>query len=405
MKRPRNETIEVKLASPEVTVVDEEIVTVGGCSLGYMSPGVPPHVLSVDDGKEVSNAGVDADYMLVAIDGRDTRSMTQEEYLKVLGGAASLCFRHPDADDGLTAPPQAKSAAPVSLVPMPPAAVNGTELVGVEGAAALSAASPKGAPLSVGFAPMPKSAAAPMASKAPAPEFGSDLAAAGLALGLSPDLTVPTVPTPPPAPGSGQVVPPPGQAGVSKAFSKGPGPLVPPVPGLPAAGLPVPPPPRPGYATGQPVAPRLAGQGIVVAPPARAGGAAAPAAALPALMAPQRPPPTGIAAVAAALTGGFRPQPQRILARPETIDPKETREALPGDNEIEAWLELLRDAHFAQFRWDNSCTEPPPFNRVMVKAAPAGQPVAEGMYPQDALHRQAQALLTMRSVLPPGAAA
>jgi hypothetical protein len=92
--------MEVNLTQPvSVEEVDDEIVVVAGCALGFVAPKQPPHVLHVDPGTETASYGIQSDDLLVSIDGQDTRSMVQAEMAKLLKVATKLMFERPKATD------------------------------------------------------------------------------------------------------------------------------------------------------------------------------------------------------------------------------------------------------------------------------------------------------------------
>jgi len=65
---------------------------------------------------------------------------------------------------------------------------------------------------------------------------------------------------------------------------------------------------------------------------------------------------------------------------------------LPMDHDMDAWVELLRDAYMRQLRSDNEYPEPPPFDQANRYGVSHGQPVPEGHFPSQALKQQQQVL-------------
>mmetsp|Transcript_81348 Transcript_81348/g.188967 ORF Transcript_81348/g.188967 Transcript_81348/m.188967 type:complete len:165 (-) Transcript_81348:121-615(-) len=72
-------------------------------------------------------------------------------------------------------------------------------------------------------------------------------------------------------------------------------------------------------------------------------------------------------------------------------------EALPFEQDAEAWLELLRDGFVRQLREENDYPEPPPFHRAIHFAASPGEPIPPGKFPRQALNTQLQLLLRTRA--------
>jgi len=104
--------------------LDDEIVVLAGCALGFMGQGQPPHVLMVDDGTQIAHAGVQSDDILVKVDNKDPKLMTQQEFRVALQEAKSLHFERPapgDGDDSDAASEKATAQAPDSQAAEAPA--------------------------------------------------------------------------------------------------------------------------------------------------------------------------------------------------------------------------------------------------------------------------------------------
>lgn len=95
--------VSINLGAPvSVEVVDTEIVVVGGCALGFVSEGQPPHVLHVDPGTDLANHGIQADDVLALIDGRKLNDIgAAKDVTDALKVATRLGFeRKPVGGDG-----------------------------------------------------------------------------------------------------------------------------------------------------------------------------------------------------------------------------------------------------------------------------------------------------------------
>jgi len=84
-----------------------------------------------------------------------------------------------------------------------------------------------------------------------------------------------------------------------------------------------------------------------------------------------------------------------------TTDPGPQPEALPQDQDMDGWLELLRDGSAQQFRGANEWPEPPPFHRALHFAALPGEKCPTGKYPREALNTQLQMLFKTRQAMEP----
>lgn len=326
--------IQVTLSEPATFEnTDNEIVSVGGCSLGLIA-GTPPRVLFVEAGSELSSQGIQTGDLLVIIDGTDVSNMVAGELLRFLRGASRFEFRRTDGEaqdvsmdsegggsSGALAPPRMEP--PPRDIGMAPALSKAAAAAGVVTSAAIAEVADAASTI-------------PALSKAVSKASTLTMAAA-----LGPPKASGPAMVPPPGPG---VVAPPGKGGVP--YSKQPG-----------LGVPF-----QQHAMG--IKGKGGGRGTAVAP----------------RIIPPRP---------------------GAPAGPVLLDPNDHRESLPAEQEMEAWLELLRDGHCSQMRWQNSCPEPPPFHRAMQCAADAGGKIPEGKYPRDALNLQFQLLIGMR----PGAQA
>lgn len=72
-------------------------------------------------------------------------------------------------------------------------------------------------------------------------------------------------------------------------------------------------------------------------------------------------------------------------------------EGLPGENDRERWLELLRDGFVKQCRKDCEYPEPPPFPRASQLGIPPGCSCEEGYFPRLSLSWQMYTLKRLRS--------
>lgn len=353
-----------------VELVDEEIVTVGGCDLGFIMEGKPPQVLQVEAGSEMASRNIRTDDVLVGVDGRDTRSASKGELEEVLRGASRLTFERPgeDAGDDMeTAPPQQDGAAPAPVDE--PAS-----------AADVARNTPTGdVPTQVD----------------PARHREGDAAAQGGGETgdarhdhLRPGMCVRLVgfQTPDMNGLQGKL----GKYSESKrcwqVFLEG---------STTAKAV------RPGnleLVASQEELPR-AHEGRhpraqVVRPPAN-GVALTPeqTAALAAH-------PMGMG-VLAALRGGGQPLPMLHYDGPgPPPGPEWQEDALPMEEDKESWVELLRDALSRQLRADAELPEPPPFHRASHFGASAsvGQRLPDGKFPSQALNFQLQMLHRARTL-------
>lgn len=284
----------------------------------------------------MAKQGVQADDVLVSIDGHDTSSMALSQAVQLLKNAKVLDFKRPGATTDVNMEAPEGSAATSAPVEQPlatalaavakgstddPMQVTSTAAGGASSSAASSSVPAAASSKDPGSVPVSK-AATPV-STAPALSKAAIPPAPGLPPAQSPMVKLP----PAGAPGSSQVVAP--QA--SPGFTKAGGPV-------PGGGHVVPP---------RVVPPRIAGV-------------------------------TGL------------PPPGSLP------DPNDTREELPTDDDKMGWVELLRDGYCTHVRWQNSHAEPPPFHRAMNCAANPGEKVGEGKYPRDALNIQLQLLMAYK---------
>eukprot|EP00929_Paragymnodinium_shiwhaense_P113840 TRINITY_DN82128_c0_g1_i1.p1 TRINITY_DN82128_c0_g1~~TRINITY_DN82128_c0_g1_i1.p1 ORF type:complete len:767 (-),score=233.47 TRINITY_DN82128_c0_g1_i1:116-2416(-) len=90
--------VEVVLPQPvPLDEVDQEIIVLAGCALGFVAAGQPPHVLHVDPDTEMEKRGIRSDDLLVSIDGRDPRNLAQSEVARALRDATRVVFERPKA--------------------------------------------------------------------------------------------------------------------------------------------------------------------------------------------------------------------------------------------------------------------------------------------------------------------
>lgn len=107
--------LHVGLTQPvKLELVDEEIIAVAGCDLGFIMPGKPLQVLQVDQGSELAAHGIRADDMLVAVNGDDARNARKDDIAISLRGASSLTFeRSVPAGNNIEVPSLAPERADV----------------------------------------------------------------------------------------------------------------------------------------------------------------------------------------------------------------------------------------------------------------------------------------------------
>lgn len=396
--------IQVRLSSPAaspggvvVEDVDEEIISVAGCTMGFILPGQPPHVLSVDPGSPTALQGVLADDMLVAIDGHDTHQLAKAEARRLLSSAARMDFKRPGPQGPLQpgylgggrAPPGLNGSGLAGLalgLAMPKAAASALTAAAI--AAATDAA--RGSPEAMGALPKacPPEAAeavAAMSAKAPpqlatalgffssaGPSGVQDVGVAYQKASASPDGGPRWGKGPFDKGGKGE-------KGKPGKQHRAPLPLfVPPPPGI------VPPAALGGCREG--------GAAAVAwgwCPGFGCKGGKAPLVFLPALGGMPLPGSKGGPRIV------LPPALTSSVALPP--DPGEQPESLPPEHDHGAWLELLRDGFGQQFRCENEWQEPPPFHRALHFAAPPGDPVPAGKYPREGLNMQLQLLFKART--------
>lgn len=365
-------------SGPFVEDIDDAITTVAGCSLGFVLPGQPPHVLTVDPGTPTALQGVQADDVLMGIDGRDTRTLAKAEARMLLRTARSLDF---------------KKGSARGPVPPPPGLNGGCS-------AAAGGGTPSLAGLALGLA-MPKAAAAVQVTLQDPPS--SESAGGSPAVGALPKAAPGELPAKEAVAAMSAKAPPPLAAALgffeganhallqdgscaAGSYQKAP---------LSMASLPRGKGPfdkgckgDKGVGKGRPVFAAL--PGVQPMPPGLGGKGGKPTFWLPAL------PGFGLAG---AKVGGPRIVLPPALTSNAALppDPGEQPETLPADGDREAWLELLRDAFGQQFRCENDWQEPPPFHRALHFASTPGEPCQSGKFPREALNLQLQLLFKVRT--------
>jgi len=376
-------------------MADEEIITLAGWDLGFITPGRPLHVLHVEPGAEIAAHGVCSNDLLVGIDGRGFDAIAKDDVAKTLQAASRLNFErtesvletrdvvmdvHAPSLESVPAVAPAAEAPAAAAPPVVTASPTSSEPTSAPPAGVPSAAAP---PEGVRLAVAPLAEASPAASlQAAAPQA------------TSPPSMVPPVMAPP----SG---PPPTGAPQPRCPEASP---APPVARRPA--------PR-GMALRTGMMVRLKGfeteamnglrgrlgrfsekQGSwqVFLDSTSSAKAVRPQNlemdpdgdknmkdALPGLSPGTGPPPEE----GAMDTSG---DSTNAATRDEPM-----QEGLPLDHDGDAWVELLRDAYMRQLRSDNEYPEPPPYERAN-RFASNQIPVPEGMFPSHALRLQSQML-------------
>lgn len=351
-------TMQVALSKQvKIETMEEEIITLAGCDLGFIMPGKPPQVLQVEQGSEMAAHSIRTDDVLVAVDGRDTRSFHKDELEKLLRAASHLTFERPRADDVEMNAVGDQGESPAQETPIE---VEISQPVAV--AVAVEAVPPVTEP-----------AAVPSSQPLVVHQLRSGMhvrlvnfqsAAMNGARGRLGKYSEKQ--------GSWQVF----LESTSSAKAVRPQNLEP----LP----------------GQREEATLNSRDAVMssASTATANGNSDVAASL--ASSPV------VAAMAAAMRGvvqaptwpafdGHGPGPPP--------GPEWQEDAVPADEDRESWVELMRDAYVRQIRADAEHPEPPPFHRANhFSAVPLpGQPLAEGKFPAQALNFQLQMLLRART--------
>merc|ERR1719411_1873101 len=86
----------------------------------------------------------------------------------------------------------------------------------------------------------------------------------------------------------------------------------------------------------------------------------------------------------------------RVVFTPASTDwrPGSLEASIPIDDDVEGWLDLLRDSFMRDLREAHEYPEPPPFHDVFELAA--DHPVPEGKFPRNALGMQLKMLTRTR---------
>jgi len=334
--------IEVKLNQPlKVNSADDEIITMAGWELGIVTPGKPLHVLHVEPGASIAAHGVQSNDLLISIDGTNVVSIPKNDITKALEAASRLNFERTEmADDEAEADFEAKDPMDIDL---------GDAL---EPGADAAASAPTAQATTPGDAegsgdtitPDSSNAAAASSTDGSALKTGMQVKLKGISesmngkhgrLGKFSDKT-----------GCWQVF----LENTSAAKAVRPQNLE-----LMLGTEPDPEPPGASSATTPASANVTTADGQ---PPASSNG-----------------------------TGAVRPPiaARQMAARSLVPD-------LPMDHDMDAWVELLRDAHIRQLRSDNEYPEPPPFDQANRYGVSHGQTVPEGHFPSQALKQQQQML-------------
>lgn len=343
--------MQVHLRPPvKIELVDEEIITLAGCDLGFIMPGKPPQVLQVEQGSDMAAHSIRTDDVLVGVDGRDTRNVSKEELQKILRSASNLTFERPKPDVDVDMAPKGDTE-------------------------------PSGKDVPAASAEVTKPAERPTEPEQPAEQPAPQPAQAAAAPGGGPELR------------TGMHVRLVGfqASGMNDAkgklgkFSSKQGlwqvfldsatasKAVKPANLEALANQPE------GVATGD--APAAKRSNVVLPPPIGLTSSAAV-----------------IAAMAAAMRGHAAPHLPHFDGPGPPPGPEWQEDVVPVEDDKESWVELLRDAQVRQIRSDAEHAEPPPFNRAMHFSGMSlpGQPIAEGKFPAQALNFQLQLLLRTR---------
>eukprot|EP00928_Gymnodinium_smaydae_P054163 TRINITY_DN37982_c0_g1_i1.p1 TRINITY_DN37982_c0_g1~~TRINITY_DN37982_c0_g1_i1.p1 ORF type:complete len:410 (+),score=68.48 TRINITY_DN37982_c0_g1_i1:81-1310(+) len=363
---------------PSVDVVDDEIVTVEGCDLGFI-PGQPPHVLQVEPGCVMESGGIQPDDILVAIDELDINGKMQHEVLTLLQTARLLDFKRIAGDNGSSQPQN----GPLSLATPKPAS---PALAEMPFASVASKASAMVSP------PLDSGGVKPFISFA---KTLGDVAPQSLSKSGAPVMTPMVTPTIVPAmaaPKAVRVISPPAGVKALQSMSAKAAPAMAPATANVVAPIARASAPTVIAARQQAGVSVIAPRPGVAAPVAAKGGGKGSFSGLPKMIPPRvegAPTPTLPASMTTAADAP-------VVVGAAAIEASDERESLPADHDVESWVELLRDGYCQHLRWQNSCSEPPPFPRVMQRGIAAGEKIPEGSFGRDALNLQFKMLLGMR---------
>lgn len=365
--------MQVALRPPvKIELVDEEIITLAGCDLGFIMPGKPPQVLQIEQGSEMAAHGLRTDDVLVGVDGRDIRDVSKEELQRLLREAKNLTFERPGADGDVEMAPRGDIADRT------------------EAALQVQAAPAKEAPAQE--APSTQAAAEPAAAEASAEVQKAPLEAAPAAssTGAAGDRELRT----------GMRVRLVGFQNATMNGSKGQLGKFSSKQGLWQVFLET-------TSASKAVKPvnleALEDQsGPDISGASRSSGSAANGAA--GALADLANSPM-VAAMAAAMRGVVpAPTLPHFDGPGPPPGPEWQEDVVPVDEDKESWVELMRDAHVRQLRTDAEHPEPPPFQRAnhFSGVSLPGQPLPEGKFPAQALNFQLQMLLRARTGDYPG---
>eukprot|EP00443_Scrippsiella_acuminata_P023539 CAMPEP_0115366918 /NCGR_PEP_ID=MMETSP0270-20121206/105053_1 /TAXON_ID=71861 /ORGANISM="Scrippsiella trochoidea, Strain CCMP3099" /LENGTH=433 /DNA_ID=CAMNT_0002789705 /DNA_START=42 /DNA_END=1340 /DNA_ORIENTATION=+ len=375
--------IQVALSQPvKLELVDEEIIAVAGCDLGFIMPGKPPQVLQVEKGSEMAAHSIRTDDVLVSVDGRSTQSMPKDELEQLLRTASRLTFERPGGIDFDMKPPTSepgRNAASVALAAAsaaeaeaPAAAPSPGVAVDVSSPAASMEAGAKQPPAAAEIATPVQVQAAP------AKQADNNSSSVRLRTGMKVRLI------------GFQSREMNNQRGRLGKYSEKQGCWQVFLDSTSASKAVRPPNLEPIIEDGDvDMSPAANGTGTNEATPsavAAAGDAVAALAANPL-----------VAAMAAAMRGVV-PAPDGPGPPP---GPEWFEDVLPPEEDKESWVELLRDAYVSQLQADAEHPEPPPFHRANHFAASVppnmGRTLPEGKYPNQALNFQLQMLFRART--------
>lgn len=396
-------TLQVSLSQPvKLELVDEEIIALAGCDLGFIMPGKPPQVLQVEQNSDMSAHSIRTDDVLVGVDGRDTRSLAKDELEKLLRTASKLSFERPGGVDVETKPviPETSraTAAGASEAPPPPASAGCAAAAAPPAAAAAAATGAAAAPPPAAAAQPQPAVAQPAAASAPpaaaaAPPPEQQAPAAGLAQTGSGDVVAVKLRTGMKVRLIGfQSREMNGQRGRLGKYSEKQGCWQVFLESTSASKA-VRPPNLEYIEDGD------ADMGGADGKDAAAGKAAAAATGDAAALLAASP---LVAAMAAAMRGVVpAPQIPQWDGPGPPPGPEWMEDVVPQDDDRESWVELLRDAYVHQLRADAEHPEPPPFHRANHFAASVppnlGRTLPEGKYPTQALNFQLQMLFRART--------
>lgn len=360
--------MQVALSQPvKIELVDEEIITLAGCDLGFIMPGKPPQVLQVEQGSEMAAHNIRTDDVLVGVDGRDTRSVSKDELEQLLRTALRLSFERPRVDGDVDMKPAAELSEKADAPPKePPPDVEVPQ----------AAAPAPLAPLQLATAVSSAASAAPAAPVAAAKELRSGMLVKLVGF-QSATMN--------------------GARGRLGKFSEKQGSWQVFLESTSAAKA-----VRPQNLEAVPADEQMPDAGAQV--PANDGGTASGAAQSGRAPANGRMPIGGLSPVAATMAAAMRgvvpvPALPHFDGPGPPPGPEWQEDVVPTDEDKESWVELMRDAYVRQLRTDAEHPEPPPFHRAdHFSGLPApGQPLAEGKYPAQALNFQLQMLLRART--------